>query len=268
MTEDNSSKQSRLTAKQFAEFALDVGTYLLASGAHSGRLNTNIKRMGEAWAFEVQINSSFRGLLVSVQNKKDIRDSITLFKEPPPHSVHLAVLTDVSRMSWKVYEEKLSFEETEKTFQSIKQKKHYPPWLISLAVGFSCAGLCLLAKGDYWNAAVAYLAAFVGYFFQRKVSEWHFNAMISIGIAAFISTLITGWGYRLGIGSNPEAAMATGVLYLIPGVPLLNCVIDLIEGHLSSSVNRILFAGFILLCIAAGMTLSIALLGIDHFELI
>ena len=61
--------------------------------------------------------------------------------------------------------------------------------------------------------------------------------------------------------------MATAVLYLIPGVPLINSVIDLIEGYLSSAVNRALFAGFILLCIAAGMTLSITLMGIDNFKL-
>ena len=70
-----------------------------------------------------------------------------------------------------------------------------------------------------------------------------------------------------GIGGHPEAAMATGVLYLIPGVPLINSVIDLIEGYLTSAVNRCLFAGFILLCIAAGMMLSITFLGIDNFNL-
>lgn len=268
MTENNIRKQHRITAKQFADFSLDVGTYLLASGAHSGRLNTNIKRMAAAWGFDIHLNSSFRGLLVSVQNKHDERDSITQFRESPAHAVHLSVLTDVSRMSWKVYEEGMSFEETEKAFKAIREKKHYNPWLVSFAVGFSCAGLCLLTMGDYLNAAVAFLGAFVGSVFRYNISAWHFNPMISIGIAAFISTLITGLGATHGIGSNPEAAMATGVLYLIPGVPLINSVIDLIEGHLSSSVNRILFAGFILLCIAVGMTLSITVLGIDHFKLI
>jgi uncharacterized membrane protein YjjP (DUF1212 family) len=94
-----------------------------------------------------------------------------------------------------------------------------------------------------------------------------FNAMISISAAAFVTTLITGIGSIYGIGDSPEAAMATSVLYLIPGVPLINSVIDLIEGYLSSAINRMLFAGLILLTIAAGMTLCITLLGIDNFKL-
>ena len=89
--------------------------------------------------------------------------------------------------------------------------------------------------------------------------------MICIAFAAFVTTLITGLGSIYNIGVNPEAAIATAVLYLIPGVPLINSVIDLIEGYLSSAINRGLYAGFILLCIAAGMTLCITLLGIGNF---
>lgn len=115
------------------------------------------------------------------------------------------------------------------------------------------------------NAAVAFTAAFIGYFVRVSFSKRNFNSMICISIAAFVTTLITGLGRLYGIGAHPEAAMATGVLYLIPGVPLINCVIDLIEGYLSSAINRALFGGFILLCIAAGMTLCITLMGINNF---
>jgi uncharacterized membrane protein YjjP (DUF1212 family) len=115
------------------------------------------------------------------------------------------------------------------------------------------------------NAVVTFTAAFIGYLVRVAFTAKKFNPMICISIAAFITTLITGLGRLYGIGSHPEAAMATAVLYLIPGVPLINCVIDLIEGYLSSAINRALFGGFILLCIAAGMTLCITLMGIGNF---
>lgn len=261
------NKGNHVTAKDFANLSLDVGTYLLSSGAHCGRLNTNINRMAITWGFEIEMQPTFKGLLISVQNLNDENDSITIFRESPKHSVHLEVLTEVSRLSWEVYEKGLSFQETKKAFKTIERKKHYNTWMISVAVGFSCAGLCLLAGGDYYNAIIAWIAAFTGYAFRARIDALKFNPMISISVAAFISTLVTGLGSIYNIGINPEAAMATGVLYLIPGVPLINCVIDLIEGYLSSSVNRALFSGFTLLCIAAGMTLCITILGIDKFNL-
>lgn len=263
----NTECSQNITAKRFAELALDLGTFLLASGAHCGRVNSNIKRIALAWGFSVNIHPSFKGLLITVQNDKDQTDSITLFKESPPHFVHLEALTKVSHLSWKVYEKGLTISETEQAFCEIKKMPHYNWWIISFVVGFACAGLCLFASGDCYNALVAWIAAFLGSLIRFKVAEMNFNSMISIGIAAFVTTLITGFGAINNIGVFPEAAIATGVLYLIPGVPLVNCVIDLIEGYLTSAVNRALFAGFILICIAAGMMLSITLLGIDNFKL-
>lgn len=253
--------------KRFADLILDIGTFLLASGAHSGRVKSNITRMAITWGFDVNLQPTFKGLLVTVKNHCREDDVITMFRESPTHVVHLEVLTRVSHLSWKVYEENLSFEETEKEFDTIKKMRPYNSWIVSIAVGFSCAGLCLFAFGDIFNALVAMCGAFTGSVFRHKIASLKYNQMISISIAAFITTMITGLGTIFGIGSSPEAAMATAVLYLIPGVPLINSVIDLIEGYLSSAVNRALFAGFILLCIAAGMTLSITLLGIENFKL-
>ena len=88
-----------ITAKRFADLILDIGTFLLASGAHSGRVNSNIKRIALTWGFNVNLHPSFKGLLVTVQNTRDEHDSITLFKESPAHVVHLEVLTRVSHLS-------------------------------------------------------------------------------------------------------------------------------------------------------------------------
>ena len=68
-----------------------------------------------------------------------------------------------------------------------------------------------------------------------------------------IGTQFVGFGHLRIVmvfhwGAAPETALATAVLYLVPGVPLINSLIDLIEGHLSSAWNRALFGASILLC--------------------
>lgn len=256
----------KIQAKRFANLILDIGTFLLASGAHCGRINSNIKRIANIWGFEIDMQPTFKGLLVSVRSTIDSENAVTLYKESPQYNVHLEVITEVSRLSWNVVDNGLSIDETEEQFRKIKNTAHYNMWTVSIAVGFSCAGLCMLSGGDTYNAGLALIASFIGSIFRFRISKMKFNPMIAIMIAAFVTTLITGLGSILNIGINPEAAMATAVLYLIPGVPLINSVIDLIEGYLSAATNRMLFAGFILLCIAAGMTLSITLMGINNFN--
>ncbi|MEN9917605.1 MAG: hypothetical protein RL662_41 [Bacteroidota bacterium] len=256
-----------ISSKRFVTLILDIGTFLLASGAHCGRVKSNIKRMADTWGFDINIQPTFKGLLMSAQSKSDDNDSITLFKESPPHMVNLQILTEVSHLSWLVHDQNLSIEDTEIAFSRIKKIQPYNRWIISVAVGISCAGLCVFSQGDFYNALVAFIAAFVGSICRFKITDLRFNVMISISFAAFITTLITGLGSLYDIGTNPDAAMATAVLYLIPGVPLINTVIDLIEGYLSSAINRAMFSALILMTIAVGMTLCISLLGIENFNL-
>ena len=53
--------------------------------------------------------------------------------------------------------------------------------------------------------------------------------------------------------------MSTSVLYLIPGVPLVNGVIDIIEGHIMIGASRLIDAMLLIFSIAVGLgfTLSI-----------
>lgn len=259
----------RIGAERVANFILDVGTFLLASGAHCGRVSSNTKRIAASWGYAIDLEPSFIGLTTTVTNVENEADTITSFKASPPHNVHLEILTEVSRLSWKVLEQGLSIDDAEKELEQIKKISNYNPLIVSIAVGIACAGLCVFSFGevslDFISPLIVWMAAFVGSMVRFFVSKRKFNHMLSIGIAAFVTTMITGLGSVYGFGEHPEAAMATAVLYLIPGVPLLNCIIDLIDGALSSAMNRGLFAGFILLCIAVGMTLSITLLGLSNF---
>lgn len=259
----------RVGAERVANFILDVGTFLLASGAHSGRVSSNTKRMASAWGYNIDMESTFIGLTITATHTEDKVDTITSYKASPPHSVHLEILTLVSALSWKVVEQNLTLEEAEIEFKEIRKVANYKPLVVSVAVGLACAGLCIFSFGDlkldFISPLIVWVAAFIGSMVRFFVSKKKFNQMLSISIAAFITTMITGLGSIYGVGLHPEAAMATAVLYLIPGVPLLNCIIDLIDGSLSSAMNRGLFAGFILLCIAVGMTLSISILGINNF---
>lgn len=262
MTEIN---KTYLEAEKVADLLLDIATYLLASGAHSGRVERNVNRIANEWGFSVSMNILFTGVSLSIHEKKNSKNQNTQYRKSPTHVVHFDIISKVSLLSWKIHDEHLSFNQARSLFNQIKEIKHYNTWIICLAVGLSCAGLCSLYGGDYKNSLAAFVAAFIGYRVRFLLTKMNFNLLIIVTIAAFVSSLITCLGAYFSFGSLPEAAIATGVLYLIPGVPLINSVIDLIEGYSSSSVNRMLFSGYNLMCIAVGMTLCITLFGISNF---
>lgn len=248
-----------------ADLLLDMGSVLLASGAHCGRVKRNIERVAEKWGYKVELFLSFTGLMLSIQDSRHPTRRVARFKSCPLLGVHFGKVTEISLLTWNVLEQNVSIDEVEKRLKQIKAMPHHPRWMILLGVGAACACLCMLVGGSWKDAGVAFVASFCGMFARQEILKLRFNPMIGFISASFITTLIAGLNMVHHFGASPEKALATSVLYLIPGVPLINCTIDLIEGYIPTSTARGVHGGFVLLCIAVGMSMSILLLGIYNF---
>ena len=128
-----------------------------------------------------------------------------------------------------------------------------------------------MAGGDWRDAIIGFIASITGMAARSLIIKQDYNLMFSFVVAAFITTLITSLHLTgifeplWGLSAAPDRALATAVLYLVPGVPLTNSLIDLIEGYIPSAMVRAAFGTFILLCIAVGMSISILLFGINQF---
>ncbi len=247
-----------------ADLLLDIGSLLMTSGAHCGRVRRNIARVAEIWGYDMHLFMSFTGITVSIHEIGNPHRRIGRFRSCGLPAVHFGILTEISLLTWRVADENLTLEQVETRLAEIKAIPHHPRWSVLVGAGAACACLCVLVGGDWMNALAAFVATVSGLVVRQEVLKRRFNPMISFILASFVTTLIAGAAVVGHLGGNPEKALATSVLYLIPGVPLINCVIDLIEGHIPTAVARGVFGGFILLCIAVGMSAGIVILGISN----
>lgn len=254
-----------------ATLAVDVGTFLLACGAHCGRINRNVNRIVNTWGVNIHMNFSYTGILVTACYDEFPEMPVTIYKRSPSHGVNFTAINEISQLSWLVSSENTSVDEAFELFNQIKNKRSYPKAVLLAGIGMACACLCVVAGGDWRDAIIAFIAAISGMAVRLEIIRHNYNPMISFIVASFITSVITSlnvigafeplWGDSLA----PDRALATAVLYLVPGVPLTNCIIDLIEGYIPSAIARGVFGAFILLCIATGMSISILLFGIDKF---
>lgn len=259
------AKTENVSAEQFAKLVLDTGEILIASGAHCGRIHRNIKRFADRWNFNVDLFISFTILSVTVTDKSDPENTTTRNRQSVANGVHFGKLTEISLLTWKVLETKLTINETEDKLNQIKTLCNHNIWLIRIGIGIACASLCILAGGDYIDGFITFIASLIGLFIRQTIIAKRFNQMIAILSAAFATTMISGMDMYFQLGKSPETAVATSVLYLIPGVPLINCVIDLFEGYIPTAIARGTFGGFVLICMAVGMLLSMTIIGINNF---
>lgn len=89
------------------------------------------------------------------------------------------------------------------------------------------------------------------------------NHMVVFVVSAFIASFIASAGTCFDWGRTPDIALASSVLYLIPGVPLINSIIDILGGHVLIGVARAINAAILIICIALGLSVTLLILGLD-----
>ena len=61
----------------------------------------------------------------------------------------------------------------------------------------------------------------------------------------------------LSFDCTAEICLATSPLFLVPGVPLINGIIDILDGHVLIGFSRIVNAMSLIVCIAVGLSMTL-----------
>ena len=130
-------------------------------------------------------------------------------------------------------------------------------------VGFANASFCELFGGDLISMAIVFFATVDGFFLKQKLPAKGVDFRIVIVLAACLSAVIACSGFVFGLGKTPEVALATSVLYFVPGIPFCNAVCDLIYGHYICCISRFLHALIITVCLSLGLCIAFGLLNIQ-----
>lgn len=159
-------------------------------------------------------------------------------------------------MSWRVIEENWSLDDIQTELDRLTKLPHYPRWIILFAVSLAGASFCRLFGGAFIEAIITFVATFFGLIVRQEALRLRYNPYLSIFFASTVSSLIAGGAVYYQIGLNPEFALATSVLYLVPGVPLINSFSDLIDGNIMNGVMRGINGLIISFAIAAGLLVA------------
>jgi uncharacterized membrane protein YjjP (DUF1212 family) len=246
---------------RIADVLLETGALLMGAGANSGRIRVTTNRIAHSLGYHVELNITHRALMVSV-----IADDGDYFtskvKRTPPHGVNFKILSGISRMSWKVQDEDWTLEQINNELDRLKTLPHYPRWIVLLLVSLAGSAFCRLFGGEITEMAVAFVATFAGLFVRQEAMKKNFNLYLCILMASTVASLISGLAVKLQIGAHPDLAFATSVLFLVPGVPLINSFTDLIDGNINTGIVRGTNGLMIAFAIALGLLAAMVIFNI------
>jgi len=243
--------------KEKALFLSKYASVLWGSGVHTSRIIRNAKRIGDALGIEVKIAGFHKSLILSVVDRQT-NEIFNVLEEVPHLPISFEINRNLSQLSWEAFDEKLSFEEITSRYAQLIAKAKLHPVVVLLLSSFANASFCALFGGDWFSMLVVFSAKFIGMFVKQQMLANKHNPFVTFASCAFIASLVASTSFIFKTTS--ETALATSVLFLIPGVPLINGFIDIMEGHILTGSARLINAFLLILSVAIGMSVTIILI--------
>lgn len=128
-----------------------------------------------------------------------------------------------------------------------------------MVVASGNAAFCRLF-GGFYSIPLVFFCTLAGFAARSGLDKLGVGTLPRTFAAAFASSLMAGTGALL-FDFKTSIAISTSVLYLVPGVPLLNAVIDIFDGNALAGFSRLANASSIILAMALGLLASLAILG-------
>lgn len=245
--------------KQVVHLLGEVAVLLIANGSNTRRVSRNVTRIANALGYSFNIFYSYSAVVLTVIDSKT-GEEMTEVRTIPENKVHFAIVTHISILSWQVVEQKLSPEEINKEIERIKNHPRYNKYIMFLFVAIAGGSLARIFGGSYWDFLISFLATFAGLIVKSYFQKHKFNGFIITLFAAFVSVTVVNL-FRITGFTTLNAGLAACVLWLIPGVPLINGFIDLLSGYIVTGMAKLTSAIISIFMIALGFFLSLIIFG-------
>ena len=235
--------KTRQELTEILDFIADYATYLLASGVHTSRVIRNSQRIGQSQGVDIQLSSFQKSTILTV------RDDAT------GEAVTRVVKIPALPISFERNSDRLPLDEIRRRYGELIDKPRIDPIFVLVTVGLANASFCRLFGGDWTAAGIVFTATLVGFAARQRMQAHGVNHFLIFIISAFMASLCASAALRFDC--TAETALATSVLYLVPGVPLINGVIDIVEGHILIGFSRLINALLLIICIAIGLSATL-----------
>lgn len=264
------TNNTELTREQLIRHKLDLllrtGQLLVESAADTNRIMRNMKRIAAFLGLpeeHLHIYVQFNMLMV---NLSDNEHSFTKFQRCDKHGINMTTISLISKLSWKAIREDYSIERYAEELEAIASRpRNYTPVQVAIGTGFACGGFCIQFGCDWTAFFYASFAAAIGMYLRGLMLRKGLNNYMGIAVAAFISTVIA-WATTYLPSSwtdTPLHPLLACALFIVPGVPLINFVDDMLDNYIQVGLTRAINTFLMIVAMSFGIAFFLKLSNFD-----
>ncbi len=240
-------------------FLASYADTLISVGSYNTRVKRCVKRIAQSFGYDVSVFILLKTITISVMQIDNYKNRRTLVKETKAHSVNLYMISELSALSWAIKDENLNFDEATKIYNEILKSKD-PKFSISIvAISAAFGAFCHLFGGDLWAMIFVIFGAMFGVSAKHFLNKHKFDIRLTFIICAFLSSFIAYLSFYFGLSNTPGAAMSSSILYLFPGIALLNSMFDILDQNVLIGVSRAVNALILIICMSIGIYITLSI---------
>jgi uncharacterized membrane protein YjjP (DUF1212 family) len=258
MSPDSPSAQIRRSLpepeqREITRLCIETGLLLLQHGAESALVESVTRRLGLALGIE-RLEVAIMANAITITSLSGDH-CITTVRRNEDRGINMHIVTEAQRAALAVEAGELDRAGFRQRMESLKPLR-YPRWLVAVMIGLSCACFARLAGADLPGCALTFAASTMAMLVRQWFAARHFNPLVTFFAAAFVATSVAGQGMIYKIGAYPKLAMASCVLLLVPGFPMINSIADMVKGYINTGLARGMMAVLLGGATSAGILLA------------
>lgn len=273
---------SKKTLRRKLDLLLRTGQILMESSADTSRVKRNMERTAAYLGLpkeNLHMNIDYYMLQVNVS---DEYHSFSKMQRCDKHVINMLAIQEVSKLSWRAIQKDYSLDKYEEELEKIANGKHYyKDWIIAIGAGLACGGFCIQFGCDWTAFFYASIAAILGNRLRMFLNHSGSNLYANFAVAAFVSTILAWLSSFLSTPTvqaalpeflrpilfteTPWHPLLACALYIVPGVPLINAVNDLLDNNINTGLVRAMNTLLIVIAMSFGIMLAIKCGSFDGF---
>ena len=239
-----------------------LGRILFGFGATAQRIQDSVACLARHLGCSVEILVSYDALLLTVSDGETFRTRVDSSRSVA--GLNLLGLARVSRLLRGLPPSQTNPGEIEQALCAIRDTPPVNRVVGQVfAAGGTGVGFCILNGGDPASWGCGFVAAAVVFVIRRRLAARHFSVHVALFVAAFAGSFLAGLLARITPTATPAVALVGPILFLVPGVPLINGGIDVIRNHVTIGMARVGFAGAVVLTLCLATSLTVRLLPVS-----
>src|SRR6202167_318324 len=251
-----------MTLEARADLVLAVARVQFVNGQSTDQVLASAERFGHSLGMCAEIMPCWGELQLKAEDSAS-RTRLIAAVAADPTNVAMSRVASAMLIIGDVTTGRLAPAAAKDSIRAISQAPLAPTWLFTLAAAAGALALAVIFGVQHLRAAaLIFVSAAAGGVLRRGLGYLSANVFLQPFGAAFLAGVIGALAVRYQLSSSLRLVAVCPCMVLVPGPPVLNGALDLVNGRVHLGAARIVFAGLVIMAISTGLLLALTLLGV------